>query len=212
MDDSTVGCPPRAQLNDLVYSICFYKYSNVLAKINKCCKLCWRQRLMPYYRNPSMSLPEAVGRCWNMPWLVWKNMMKANRGRQLNVLRRQPRVLNLSAKMKVFNVCVRASLNYCPLVWINRKKTDLGRLEKVQERAGTCPPTSLQWQCVYTYQDLLLYRANIPSVLIKWQRILLTEGTKFYKKYVSSLYSRSFKEKRHFIWLASKQNSSPTKM
>ncbi len=54
-------------------------------------------------------------------------------GRQLNALRRQSRLLlNMSAKLKVFNAFVRANLNYCPLVWINRNKPNLCRLEKVQ--------------------------------------------------------------------------------
>ena len=91
-------------------------------------------------------------------------------GRQLNALRRQSRLLNTLGKMKVFNAFIRANLNYCPLVWVNRNKTDLARLEKVQERA---------LRLVYndkdcSYSDLLL-RANVPSVLIKWQRILATE-------------------------------------
>ncbi len=38
----------------------------------------------------------------------------------------------MSAKMKVVNAFVKANLNYCPLVWINRNKTDLDKLEKVQ--------------------------------------------------------------------------------
>ncbi len=91
-------------------------------------------------------------------------------GRQLNALRRQPILLNMNAKMNVFNAFVRANLNYCPLVWINRNKTDIGRLEKVQEHALWLVYNNM----VSTYQDLL-YRANIPSVLTKWQRILLTE-------------------------------------
>ncbi len=44
---------------------------------------------------------------------------------QLNVLHRQSRVLNVLTKMKVFNAFIRTNLNYCPLVWINRNKTDL---------------------------------------------------------------------------------------
>ncbi len=54
---------------------------------------------------------------------------------QINALHEQSKVLNVLAKTKVFNAFIRANLNYCPLVWINRNKTDLARLEKVQERA-----------------------------------------------------------------------------
>ncbi len=82
--------------------------------------------------------------------------------RQLNVLRRQSRVLNVLAKKKVSNAFIRANPNYCPLVWINRNKTDPASLEKVQERAV--------WLIfndkMSTYIDLL-WRARIPSVVIR---------------------------------------------
>ncbi len=55
--------------------------------------------------------------------------------RQLNALCTQSRVLNVLAKKKVLNAFIRANLNYYPLVWINRNKADVARLEKVQERA-----------------------------------------------------------------------------
>ncbi len=45
----------------------------------------------------------------------------------LNALHRQSRVPDALAKKNVFNAFVRANLNYCPLVWINRNKTDLVR-------------------------------------------------------------------------------------
>ncbi len=89
---------------------------------------------------------------------------------QLNALHGQSRVLNVLAKTKVFNAFIRANLNYCPLGWINRNKTDLARLEKVQEIAV--------WLIfndkMSTYIDLL-QRAGVPSVLIRWQRVLATE-------------------------------------
>ncbi len=89
---------------------------------------------------------------------------------QLNALRRQSRVLNVLAKKKVFNAFIRVNLNYCPLVWINRNKTDLARLEKVQERAVRL----IFNHKMSTYIDLL-WRAGIPSVLIRWQRVLAIE-------------------------------------
>ncbi len=89
--------------------------------------------------------------------------------RQLNALRRQSRVLNVLAKKKVFNGFIRANLNYCPLVWINRNKTDVAKLEKVQERAVQL----ILNDKMSTYIDLHR-RAGVPSVLIRWQRILAT--------------------------------------
>ncbi len=76
----------------------------------------------------------------------------------------------MQSKVKVFNAFIRANLNYCPLVWVNRNRTDLARLEKVQERA---------LRLVYTDKDCIKYelllRAKVPCVSIKWQRILATE-------------------------------------
>ncbi len=80
---------------------------------------------------------------------------------QLNALHRQSRVLNVIAKKKVFNAFIRANVNYCPLVLINRNKTDLARLEKVQERAVRL----IFNDKMSTYIDLL-WRAEVPSVLI----------------------------------------------
>ena len=91
-------------------------------------------------------------------------------GRQLNALRRKSRLLNTCAKMKVFNSFVRANLNYCPLVWINRNKTDLCRLERVQERAIR----QVYNDKTSSYCDLLS-RARVVSVLTKWQRTLAIE-------------------------------------
>ncbi len=78
--------------------------------------------------------------------------------RQLNALRRQSIVLNALAKKKVFNAFIRANLNYCPLVWINRNKIDLARLGKVQERAVRL----IFNDKMSTYIDLLR-RAGVPQ-------------------------------------------------
>ncbi len=85
---------------------------------------------------------------------------------QLNALHRQSRVLNVLAKRKVFNAFIRANLNYCPLVWINRNKTDLARLEKVQKRAVR----QIFNDKMSAYIDLL-WRGGVLSVLIRWQRV-----------------------------------------
>ncbi len=91
-------------------------------------------------------------------------------GRQLNALRRQSRLLNIESKMKVFNAFIRANITYRPLVRVNRNKTYLARLEKVQERALILVYNDKD--CAY-YE--LLLRAKVPFVLIKWQKILATE-------------------------------------
>ncbi len=66
-----------------------------------------------------------------------------------------------------------ANLNYCPLVWINRNKNDLARLEKVQERVVRL----IFNDKMSAYIDLL-ERAGVPSVLIRWQRVLLPKSIK----------------------------------
>ncbi len=81
---------------------------------------------------------------------------------QLNALERQSRVLNVLAKKKVFNVFFRTNLNYCPVVWINRNKTDLARFEKEQGRAVRL----IFNDKMSAYIDLLR-RAGVPSVLIR---------------------------------------------
>ncbi len=72
--------------------------------------------------------------------------------------------------MKVFNAFIRANLNYCPLVRINRNRTYLARLENVEQRA---------LRLVFNDRDCSYYelhlRAKIPSIMIKWQIILATK-------------------------------------
>ena len=111
-------------------------------------------------------------------------------GRQLNALRRQSRLLNTRSKLKVFNSFVRANLNYCPLVWINRNKTDLARLEKVQERAIRLVFSDR----TSDYADLLK-RAGVPFVLTRWQRVLATEVFKALKGLSPPYIQQLFKEK-----------------
>ena len=111
-------------------------------------------------------------------------------GRQLNALGRQAKLLNTKAKKRVFNSFIRANLNYCPLVWVNRNKTDLGRLEKVQERA---------LRLVYNdksvpYEDLLR-RSGVPSVLLRWKRVLVTEVYKALNGLSPTYIQELFKEK-----------------
>ncbi len=48
-------------------------------------------------------------------------------GRQLNAIRRQSRLLNFQSKMKLFNVIIKANLNYFSLVGVNRNRADFAR-------------------------------------------------------------------------------------
>ncbi len=55
-------------------------------------------------------------------------------GRQLNAFRGQSILSNTSAINKVFNSFIRANLNCFPLAWIHWNKTNLCRVENVQEK------------------------------------------------------------------------------
>ncbi len=46
-------------------------------------------------------------------------------GFQLNTLRRQSKLLNTKSKLMIFYSFIQANLNYCPLIWINRNRTDM---------------------------------------------------------------------------------------
>ncbi len=56
-------------------------------------------------------------------------------GFQLNTLRRQSKLLNTKTKLMIFYSFIQANLNYCPLIWINRNRTDMKRIENVQKCA-----------------------------------------------------------------------------
>ncbi len=56
-------------------------------------------------------------------------------GFQLNTLQRQSKLLNTKAKLMIFYSFIQANLNYCPLIWINRNRTDMKRIENIQKRA-----------------------------------------------------------------------------
>jgi ribonuclease P/MRP protein subunit RPP40 len=89
---------------------------------------------------------------------------------QLNALRRLSRLLNTRAKLLIFHAFINSNLNYCPLIWINRNKTDMARVEKIQERG-----LRMVYNDNWSSYDELLKRAKVPSVLTKWKRMLATE-------------------------------------
>ncbi len=55
-------------------------------------------------------------------------------GFQLNTLQRHSKLLNTKTKLLIFHSFIQANLNYCPLIWINRNRTDMRRIENVQKR------------------------------------------------------------------------------
>ncbi len=51
----------------------------------------------------------------------------------LNMLKRKSKILNTKTKMLIYHAFIEANLNYCPLIWMNRKKTDMKHIENVQK-------------------------------------------------------------------------------
>ncbi len=94
-------------------------------------------------------------------------------GFQLNTLRHQSKLINTKTELKIFYSFIQAKLNYCPLIWINRNRTDMKRIENVQKRA---------LRIVYNdrtsdYSELL-NRAKICTIETRWKRQLVTEVCK----------------------------------
>ncbi len=56
-------------------------------------------------------------------------------GFQLNTLRRHSKLLNTKTKLLILHSFIQANLNYCPLIWINKNRTDMKCIENVQKRA-----------------------------------------------------------------------------
>ncbi len=91
-------------------------------------------------------------------------------GFQLNTLQRQSKLLNTKTKLMIIYSFIQANLNYCPLIWINRNRTDMKRFENVQKRA---------LRIVYNdrtsdYSELL-NSAKICTIETRWKRQFVTE-------------------------------------
>ena len=54
---------------------------------------------------------------------------------QINALKRISNFLNKQCRMNVYKSFIKANFNYCPMVWMFCGKTNLNKLEKLQERA-----------------------------------------------------------------------------
>ena len=55
--------------------------------------------------------------------------------RRINALKRISKFLNEQCRMRVYKSYFFANFNYCPVVWMFCGKTNLGKLERLQERA-----------------------------------------------------------------------------
>ncbi len=111
-------------------------------------------------------------------------------GFQLNILQQHSKLLNTKTKLLIFHSFIQANLNYCPLIWINRNRTDMKRIENVQKRA-------LQIVCndrISDYSDLLK-KANTCVIETRWKRQLITVVYKVVNGLTPSYISEMFQEK-----------------
>ncbi len=85
----------------------------------------------------------------------------------MNALKRKSKILNTKTKMLIYHAFIEANLNYCPLIWINRKENDMKKIENVQNRALRIVFNDYS----LSYQELLK-RAKACTLEIRWKRQL----------------------------------------
>ena len=96
--------------------------------------------------------------------------------RQINALKRISKFLNKQCRMHVYKSFVCANFNYCPVVWMFCGKTNLGKLERLQERALSTIPLDKS----LSYDDLLKKSGQL-SVRMNLIRLLSIEVFKCVK-------------------------------
>ena len=111
--------------------------------------------------------------------------MKA--GRQLNVLRRLSPYLDQTSRLAIFKSFISAHFNDCPMVWHNCGKTNMAKLERLQER------------CLrFVYKDhksdyeSLVKKANLTTLTLSHIRLVAIEVYKALKGHSPSYMSQLF--------------------
>ena len=93
--------------------------------------------------------------------------------RQLNVLKRIGHNLSKLNKITIFYSFVLSTFNFCPLAWHFCSKTNVKKLEKIQERA-----LRFIYEDYNTSYEDLLETAKVPSLEIRRLRIMAIETFK----------------------------------
>ncbi len=107
----------------------------------------------------------------------------------LNTVRRHSKLLNTKTKLLIFHSFIQANLNYYPLIWINRNRTDMKYTENVQKRALRIVFNDR----ISDYSDLLK-KANTCTIKTRWKRQLITEIYKAVNGLTPSYISDRFQE------------------
>ncbi len=90
--------------------------------------------------------------------------------------------------MLIYHAFIDVNLNYCPLIWMNRNKTDMKHIENVQKR-----DLRLVFNNYSSGYQELLKRAKTYTLEIRWKRQLVPEVYKethnLTHPYITSLFS-----------------------
>ena len=89
---------------------------------------------------------------------------------KLYAFRRISSYLNFKTKLLVFNSFILSQLQYCPLVWYNCKKSDLNKLDRIQERA-----LRIVYKDYNSDYASLLKKAKCPDFQTRLKRLLMIE-------------------------------------
>ena len=97
--------------------------------------------------------------------------------RQLNVLKRIGKYLNLQCRLMIYHTFILSNFNYCPIIWHFCSKNNTSKMEKIQER-------SLR----FVYNDYkidynsLLEKSKLPTLHVRRIRNLALESYKIINK------------------------------
>ena len=97
--------------------------------------------------------------------------------RQLNVLKRIGKYLNLQCRLMIYHTFILSNFNYCPIMWHFCSKNNTSKMEKIQER-------SLR----FVYNDYkidynsLLEKSKLPTLHVRRIRNLALESYKIINK------------------------------
>ena len=91
--------------------------------------------------------------------------------RQVNALYRISKFIDEQCRMKVYKSFICANFNYCPLVWMQCGKTNLNKLEKLQERALATwyRDRSLTYDVMLKMSGQLSIRMNLWTLYVSLQ-------------------------------------------
>ncbi len=90
---------------------------------------------------------------------------------QLKALMRKSKILSTKTKMFIYHADIEANLNYCPLIWINKNKTDVKHIENVPKLMVITLSDMKELGCGLTCQ-MHVKKPNISILLNARLRIL----------------------------------------